>query len=76
MLSFVCLYVQMWDLAGVRLSGLEHCSLGASEASGVEPWVGERQRCEDVEARPAGEERVARRHRFDDLGEGHRMLLR
>jgi len=31
-----------------------------------EPWVGERRWCEDVEARPAGKERVARRCCFDD----------
>jgi hypothetical protein len=34
------------------------------------PWVGERRRREDVRARPAEEERVVRRHRFDDPGAG------
>ena len=34
------------------------------------PWVGERRRREDVGARPAEEERVVRRHRFDDPGVG------
>jgi hypothetical protein len=30
--------------------------------------VGERRKREDVEERPVGDERVARRHRFDDPG--------
>jgi hypothetical protein len=35
-----------------------------------EPRVGERRRCEDVEARLAGKERVARRCRFNDPSVG------
>jgi hypothetical protein len=42
-----------------------------------EPRVGERRRREDVEVRPAGEERVARRHVvLMTLVQGHHMLLR
>jgi hypothetical protein len=32
------------------------------------PWAGERHRREDIDARPAGEERAARRCFFDDPG--------
>jgi hypothetical protein len=35
-----------------------------------ESWVGERRRCEDIEARPADDERAIRRRRFDDPGDG------
>jgi hypothetical protein len=41
---------------------------GMVRPSWVEPRVGERRQCEDVEVRPAGEERAARRCHFDDLG--------
>jgi hypothetical protein len=34
------------------------------------PWVGERRRHEDAEARLAEPERAVRRHQFDDPGVG------
>jgi hypothetical protein len=36
----------------------------------VNPWAGERRWCEDVEVRPAGDERATRRCHFDDPGVG------
>ena len=46
----------------------------ARQELGRPPWggsrVGERHRCKDIEARPASDERVARRHRFDEPSAG------
>jgi hypothetical protein len=65
---FVCADV------GPRGCEVELLRASARQELGRPPWggprVGERRRREDVEVRPAEDERAVRRHRFDDPGVG------
>jgi hypothetical protein len=77
--SIICLLcVQMWDLAGTRLSWSEHqAHQGPVRPPRGEPRAGERRRWDEDVVGPVDDERAGRRHVvLMTLVQGLLMLLR